>query len=295
MIDQSRKRFQIILYIFKLHLLIRIFQPISMDLFKLPTLIVCLLISSSLVAHSNGFVSAKITDGLILKDQKPIFGLEINLEKNWKTYWRLPGKIGLKPIFNFNKSENITSAEIIWPTPIIFGDPDLWSIGYKDGVTLAIKITPIDKSKPIKLELEAYIGICEDVCIPYAFDLSHTAIPGQNQENHKILGAILSSPIKSNETGFQLPQCVIRNHELALKFNEKYLYSGVENIELFVIEVGNSVFFINSKKSYTVNGHIVVVTDRDLEPELPKVISRDKIRTTIIGSNQSLEFVGCSG
>ena len=295
MIDQSRKRFQIILYIFKLHLLMRIFQPISMDLFKLPTLILCLLISSSLVAHSNGFVSAKITDGLILKDQNPIFGLEINLEKNWKTYWRLPGKIGLKPIFNFNKSKNIKSAEIIWPTPIIFGDPSLWSIGYKDGVTLPIKITPIDNSKPIKLEIEAYIGICEDVCIPYAFDISHSVVIGQNQDNHKILGAILSAPIKSNETGVQLPQCVIRNDELTLKFNQKSVNSGLENIELFVIEVGSSVFFIKSKKSYTFNDRIVVSTEKDLKQELPKVLSRDKIRTTIIGSNQSLEFVGCSG
>ena len=294
MIDQSRKRFQIILHIFKLHLLMRIFQPISSELFKLPILILGILISGSLVAHSNGFVSAKITDGLILKDQKPIFGLEINLEKNWKTYWRLPGKIGLKPIFNFNKSENIISAEIIWPTPIIFGDPDLWSIGYKESVTLPIKITPIDNSKPIRLEIEAYIGICEDVCIPYAFDISHSAVSGQNQDNHKILGAILSAPIKSNETGIQLPECVIRNDELTLKFNQKNVHRGLENIDLFVIEVGSSVFFVKSKKSNIFNDRIVVSTEKDLKQELPKVISRDKIRTTIIGSNQSLEFLGCS-
>ena len=93
MIDQSRKMFQIILYIFKLHLIMRIFQPISMELLKLPTLILGLLISSSLVAHSNGFVSAKITDGLILKDQKPIFGLEINLEKTGKLIGVYQGRL----------------------------------------------------------------------------------------------------------------------------------------------------------------------------------------------------------
>ena len=62
-----------------------------------------------------------------------------------------------------------------------------------------------------------------------------------------------------------------------------------------MIEVGSSVFFVNSKKSYTFNDRIVVSTEKDLKQELPKVLSRDKIRTTIIGSNQSLEFVGCSG
>ena len=52
---------------------------------------------------------------------------------------------------------------------------------------------------------------------------------------------------------------------------------------------------VGQKKSYIFNDHIVVSTDKDLEPEIPTLISRDKIRTTIIGSNQSLEVVGCSG
>ena len=273
----------------------RIVQPISMKLFKLVTLTLVLIISSSLIVLSNGLVSAKISDGWILKDQKLIFGLQINLEKNWKTYWRLPGNAGLKPLFTFNKSENILAAEIMWPTPIIFGEPDLWSIGYKDRVLLPIEITPVDNSKPIKLEIEADIGICEDVCIPYAIDVSYSATPGQNQENHEILGAILSTPIKSDNIGLQLPQCIINNGELILKFNEKKVYSGVKNIELFVIEVGNSAFFVNSKKSHVLDDHIILSTEKGLGPELPAVISRDKIRTTIIGSHQSLEFVGCSG
>ena len=92
----------------------------------------------------------------------------------------------------------------------------------------------------------------------------------------------------------QLPQCAIRNNEVTLKFNQKNVYSGLEYIDLFVIEVGSSVFYVKSKNSNIFNDRIVVSTEKDLKQELPKVISRDKIRTTIIGSNQSLEFVGCS-
>ena len=80
-----------------------------------------------------------------------------------------------------------------------------------------------------------------------------------------------------------------------MEFNQKNVNTGVENIELFVIEVGGSVFYINSKKAYVFDDRITVSTKNSVETELPGVISRETIKTTIIGSNQSIEFVGCSG
>ena len=268
---------------------------ISMKIFKFGILVFGFLISSSLIVHANGLVSAKITDGWIEKDQKLIFGLKIDLNKNWKTYWRLPGNAGLKPLFTFDKSENVFAAKIMWPSPIIFGEENLSSIGYKDSVLLPLEVTPIDTSKPIKLEIQADIGLCEDVCIPVTLNVSYFATPGQNQENYEILGAILSEPIKSDDIGFQPPQCIIKNGELIMGFNEKNVKTGIENIELFVIEVGSSVFYVNSKKAYVFDDRITVSTKNSVETELPGVISRETVKTTIIGSNQSLEFVGCSG
>ena len=268
---------------------------ISMKIFKFGILVFGFLISSSLIVHANGLVSAKITDGWIEKDQKLIFGLKIDLDKNWKTYWRLPGNAGLEPLFTFDKSENVLEAKIMWPSPIIFGEENLWSIGYKDSVLLPLEITPIDNSKPIKLEIQADIGLCEDVCIPVTLNVSYFATPGQNQENYEILGAILSEPIKSDDIGFKLPHCIIKNGELIMEFNQKNVNTGVENIELFVIEVGSSVFYVNSKKAYVFDDRITVSTKNSAETELPGLISRETIKTTIIGSNQSIEFVGCSG
>jgi len=80
-----------------------------------------------------------------------------------------------------------------------------------------------------------------------------------------------------------------------MEFNEKNVKTGIENIELFVIEVGSSVFYVNSKKAYVFDDRITVSTKNSVDTELPGVISRERIKTTIIGSNQSLEFVGCSG
>ena len=95
-----------------------------MNSLRFITLFLSIIIWSSLGSSSSGLVRAKNTEGLIKRDQELIFGLQINLEKNWKTYWRLPGKTGLRPTFNFNSSENILAAEIMWPTHMSFGDAE---------------------------------------------------------------------------------------------------------------------------------------------------------------------------
>jgi hypothetical protein len=148
--------------------------------------------------------------------------------------------------------------------------------------------------KPVKLSVKADIGICDDVCVLQTLDISYSAKPSLNRKNQKIMAAILSSPINSNELSLKLPQCIINDGELTLKLNKKNLDIGLRSISLFVIEVGNSVFFVNSKRSRILDDHVFVSTAKGTDSELPAVISRDKIRTTIIGPNQSLEFFGCS-
>src|SRR5262249_18611557 len=36
-------------------------------------------------------------------------GIEIRLDKGWKTYWRYPGDSGVPPRFDFTRSENVKS------------------------------------------------------------------------------------------------------------------------------------------------------------------------------------------
>src|SRR6187397_1512976 len=42
-------------------------------------------------------------------------GIEIKLQPGWKTYWRYPGDSGVPPSFSFAGSENLASAEVLFP------------------------------------------------------------------------------------------------------------------------------------------------------------------------------------
>ena len=113
-------------------------------------------------------------------------GLEIELDDGWKTYWRNPGSSGVPPHVDFNGSENLAKAELLFPAPLRFKDRDGDTIGYKKSVVLPVALTPKDPGKPIVLKVAAEFGICRDVCIPVQPSLSlvvppqvATPVPGE--------------------------------------------------------------------------------------------------------------------
>ena len=93
-------------------------------------------------------------------------GIEIKLQPGWKTYWRYPGDSGVPPQFDFAGSENLGSAEVLYPAPHSFKDEAGTSIGYEKTVIFPVRVTPRDPSKPVKLNAKIDYAVCEKLCIP---------------------------------------------------------------------------------------------------------------------------------
>jgi DsbC/DsbD-like thiol-disulfide interchange protein len=93
-------------------------------------------------------------------------GVEVKLQPGWKTYWRYPGDSGVPPQFDFAGSENLASAEVLYPAPHSFQDGAGTSIGYQDAVIFPVRVTPRDPSKPVKLNAKIDYAVCEKLCIP---------------------------------------------------------------------------------------------------------------------------------
>jgi DsbC/DsbD-like thiol-disulfide interchange protein len=93
-------------------------------------------------------------------------GIEIRLDPGWKTYWRYPGDSGVPPRFSFVRSENLESAQVLWPAPKRFGEPGDMSIGYTDDVIFPLRVRPRDPARPVLLRFEIDYAICQNLCIP---------------------------------------------------------------------------------------------------------------------------------
>ena len=105
-------------------------------------------------------------------------GLQFQLRKGWKIYWRSPGDAGYAPRLDWSDSENLAEARLLWPAPHRFSVLGLETLGYKDEVVLPIEATPRDRGQPLRLRARVDYLTCDDICIPYTARLSLDIPPG---------------------------------------------------------------------------------------------------------------------
>src|SRR5664279_914907 len=75
-------------------------------------------------------------------------GLEIRLPGTAVTYWRNPGDAGAAPQFDFARSENVATAEPLYPAPERIDEEGVQVFGYRHDVIFPIRVTPRAKDKP---------------------------------------------------------------------------------------------------------------------------------------------------
>lgn len=147
-------------------------------LFALPILLILLLANNALAASSDwsdaaqGSGKVRLVASFYEKDgqKKLIGGAHFKINKGWKIYGNDDSGFGLPPQFNFEKSENYKSHNLVWPQAQFaeekIGKETIKYSFYKNEVILPIEIDFKDISTPTKLVLHLDYGICKDICVP---------------------------------------------------------------------------------------------------------------------------------
>lgn len=115
-------------------------------------------------------------------DGKIYLGVEIQMPPGWKTYWRMPGDAGgVPPEFDWSQSDNLKSANVLYPAPRRLTDKSGSVIGYQDGVVFPIELTAKDATKPVDIKLTTTYGVCKELCIPAEATLQIMVPPNANK------------------------------------------------------------------------------------------------------------------
>ncbi|ACL61679.1 protein-disulfide reductase DsbD domain-containing protein [Methylobacterium nodulans] len=101
-------------------------------------------------------------------------GLEILLDRGFKTFWRDPGEAGMPPAVDWSASRNAAAVDVLWPVPRRMTEAGDVVFGYEDRVVLPLRVVPADPRSPVALRLRLDYGVCNDICIPVRADLSLT-------------------------------------------------------------------------------------------------------------------------
>jgi DsbC/DsbD-like thiol-disulfide interchange protein len=145
-------------------------------------------------AHSSARLLAGSRNGAVL-----LGGVEIKLEKGWKTYWRTPGDSGVPPRFDFSKSENIDAVTVLWPTPMKFDDgAGGFSIGYKKDVLIPLRIALKNPDKPVVLRVHLDYAVCEKLCVPVESQIELPFVSVASTEDSALSAAMDTVPKPAN-------------------------------------------------------------------------------------------------
>ena len=103
--------------------------------------------------------------------------LVIELKDGWKTYWKDPGDAGIPPQVDTGPSTNISGAAIGFPTPERFETGGMHWAGYKGPVDLPVTFKIGDPALYAAIDVDVFLGVCEEICIPVQARLSVTPDP----------------------------------------------------------------------------------------------------------------------
>ncbi|MDB5561488.1 MAG: putative thio:disulfide interchange protein [Hyphomicrobiales bacterium] len=105
-----------------------------------------------------------IADNVLKPDGTTLAGIEIDMPKSTKTYWRVPGESGIPTELDLAGSAGVVGHAILWPFPT----SDTQN-GFRDYVYYGPTVLPVSlkiDAAAATLQAAILMGVCSDVCVP---------------------------------------------------------------------------------------------------------------------------------
>jgi DsbC/DsbD-like thiol-disulfide interchange protein len=160
-------------------------------------------------------------------------GIEIKMQPGWHTYWRYPGDSGVPPRFDFSGSENFASAKVRYPAPHLYSDETGNTLGYKDGVTFPLQVTPRQPGKPVKLHVKLAYAVCAKLCVPVEGSAELTLAAGKSAQEAALAAAEAQVPKRVSAAQAGLTVKRVNNDAKPLIMVDLKAPAG-EKVEMFV-------------------------------------------------------------
>ena len=247
-----------------------------------------------LAAEAQGITAHSLRGGWLKSDGLYTAALEIRLAPGWKTYWRAPGEAGFPPQFDFSSSRNLQNVEIIWPAPMLFGPQDMWSIGYSDHVVLPLLVQPADPQSLVELEVQASLGICEDICIPVALSFSGFLSPESRSPDPKIIAALANAPYSKSEASLTAVSCTFSASGDAIKMDVKLSLPPAGNQEIVMLEYSRSGHWVSMQLPKRNGPNLSAQGFLHSDAGQPTGVQASEVNITIIGSNYAVDAGTCA-
>ncbi len=189
-------------------------------------------------SFATSFDKARTSSARLLvgeRDRDGVYGagVEIDLDPGTITYWRQPGDAGSPPVFDFSRSTNVASVEVLYPAPKHMDEAGSIVAGYNANVTFPLRVAPRDPKAPVVLDLALDYAACGKICLPARARLS-LSLPmgGASPFAGQIATALAAIPKKVTPAEARILVALTRREDKAGVWRLKYLGQG-KMLDLF--------------------------------------------------------------
>ena len=222
--------------------------------------------------------------------------IHFKLSPGWKTYWKNPGPLGVRPIFDWTQSQNIETIEFLWPTPDIFEQYGVKIIGYKDHLTIPIKIVKINPVENLELKMNIDFGVCSDICLLKKAQIDIPEVPIGSPKNSKLINeAINSVPSKVIDQTISQYACVIQisDDNIFVTFTAQ-LFQKPTTKSAMILEYTTAGLYPQDQETTVKDQEISVEASLTNISSTMGIIERDQIRAILIINDKGFQLNGCS-
>ncbi|MEP2531289.1 protein-disulfide reductase DsbD domain-containing protein [Shimia sp.] len=256
-----------------------------------------LMLGFTLPATAQSFdqvAQADILPGWRNPDGTHVAAIQITLNPGWHTYWRAPGDAGIPPQIRWDGSRNLSAIEVNWPTPEVFLQGGLRSIGYEDKLILPVRITPKSPAKTVRLKAVLDVGVCRDICVPMKFKVK-AELPVDGKRDARIAAALVDRPLHRDEAGVRGATCKLSPTQDGLKLTARVDMPSAGGSEVAVIETDNPHVWVAEGSTRRQGSALITETELVHVDGTAFILDRSAIRITVLGTRHAVDIQGCTG
>lgn len=249
---------------------------------------------SAAAQNLSDVVEARLLPGWRMENGRHMAALQLTLAPGWKTYWRAPGDAGIPPEFDWSGSANIRAAVTHWPTPGIFDQNGMRSVGYVGELTLPIEFAPARAGAPMTAQGQIVMGVCEEICIPVNLQVTAELPTGSGAGTGAIRAALADRPASAESAGVGRVVCSVEPIADGLRLTVTAELPRLPGTEQAVIEFADPTIWISEAVTSRSGGRLTAVADLVPPDAAPFAMARDGVRVTVLGSGKAVDIKGCT-
>jgi len=219
--------------------------------------------------------------------------LRVRLAPGWKTYWRAPGEAGIPPRFDWTGSDNIKAVAFHWPTPQVYRQNGMRTVGYQNELVLPIELTPKRKGLPIELRAAVEIGVCQDVCLPVSIRIS-ADLGAATRPDARIKAAIAAGPSTAHSAGLKQVTCGVEPIADGLRLTADIEMPRLGRDEVAIFELSDQLIWISEADAQRTGPTLTATTEMVPPTNRPFLLDRSDVRITVLAAGQAVDIWGCS-